>query len=225
MPPRLGPARVLILAEDPMSAALLGLLLESGTYEPAFALPGAPPEIALKRVRPLHVILLDGALDVARSDLFHTRAARRGVRIVLWATRDRAAEVGRIARARGLRTFTLPIGRDALAALLDASILPDRRNRTADRRTPTVVLAGEGLLFTDRRGRRWYVYDRRAGERRTDAHGAPAADAAAAESFRAFVNEAGEEWRYGFATGEAVEATPAALERQLAGAVRVRARG
>jgi hypothetical protein len=225
MPTRGRPARVLILSDDPMSAALLGLLLETGAYEPTFDQPGEAPEEALNRVRPLWVILLDGAMRVARSDLFYTRAERRGVRVILWSGASASADVAAIAQHRGLLSFTVPVTRAELVELLErAEVGKDRRSSREDRREPSVTPAGDRLLFTDALGRRWYVYDRRSADRRTDTgrtEDAVSVTARVAQVYRAFVNDAGEEWWYGFAPGEATDATPATLERQLAGAVRV----
>ena len=174
------PARVLILSNEPMSAALIGLLLEASTYEPAFAHPGETAEAALRRVRPVFVILLDVELDVARSDLFYTRAERSGVRVILYGRATDSDMVGALAATRGLRSFTLPISGGGLAMLLEESAPEERRDASRGPRRASVTPGGEALLFTDRRGQRWYVYDRRASERR--------AENRPDTTYRAFVN-------------------------------------
>jgi hypothetical protein len=211
MPKRGRGATVLILSGEAMGAALLGLLLERGPYEPAFAHPGETPEAAVKRVRPLFVILLDVAVDAARSDLFYLRAARRGVSVILYGNPADSTVVDELAARRGLRGFTLPITGPALTALLDEEQARERRDHKRPPRRASVDQAGDAILFTDRRGRRWFVYDRRVGERRADDRG---------PVYRAFVNEAGEEWRYGFAPDESADASVVMLERQLASAER-----
>ena len=211
MPKRGRGATVLILSGEPMSAALLGLLLEAGSYEPVFAHPGETPEAAVKRVRPLFVILLDVAVDVARSDLFYMRAARKGVSVILYGQTADSAVVDELSAKRGLRGFTLPITASELTALLDEEQDRERRDEKRPPRRSSATPAGDAILFTDRIGRRWYVYDRRIAERRADDRGAV---------YRAFVNEAGEEWRYGFAPDESADASVGMLERQLASAER-----
>src|SRR5918999_3878080 len=85
MDSRTQPKKVLVLSEQSMAAALLAMLLELEGYVPEFPRDGEPPDVALARVRPLLVVLVDQALDVARSDIFLTRAARRQVGVVLFA--------------------------------------------------------------------------------------------------------------------------------------------
>lgn len=195
-----------------MSGALLGLLLELSGYEPAFAHPGEGPEAAFKRVRPVVVILLDGELAIADSDLFHARARRSGARVILFGRASDSASLEAVARERNLPSFTLPIDRGALALLLDGTAPRGSGESPRDRRRRWVTPAGEALLFTDRNGERWYVYDRRSGERRAGER---------TEMYRLFINEAGEEWRYGLDPDEAPETSVAMLERQLANAMKV----
>src|SRR6476469_5817107 len=76
---------VLVLARDAVIAALLGLLLELEDYEAVFPRPDERPEDAIARLRPPLIVLLDGTLDTAHSDLFHVRAAARGSRVVLFS--------------------------------------------------------------------------------------------------------------------------------------------
>jgi hypothetical protein len=210
----------LILSSEPMSAALLGILLERDAYEPVFARPGETPEAALQRVRPLFVILLDERLDVARSDLFYTRAERSGVRVILWGAFVRSAETEALARSRGVASFTLPIAPSELAEILARpGVSMDRRGAGSERRAPAMTQAVDRVVFTDRYGRRWQVYDRRGGERRHSSADAPSSSGEA--EYRVFVNEAGEEWRYRLAAGEDGDLTPQTLERQLAEALKL----
>ena len=94
----------------------------------------------------------------------------------------------------------------------------DRRKDAAitDRRSPHISAAPDGtLIFGDRYGVRWHVYDRRSGERR----GSRVLGQSSAFD-RVFVNESGEEWFYELRAEELIDETAHALERQLAMAVR-----
>ena len=192
-------------------AALVGLLLELDKYEPTFALPNESPEEAVRRVRPFLVLLLDGAFEEAASDVFHARL--KGTPVVLFATPSNEGAVRTVANERNLPWFTMPVTREVLlrAVREAAATLVTRSGQ--DRRHPTAHRAADGtLIFRDREGREWQVYDRRAGERR--------ARSAGDNGYRAFVNRAGEEWWYELAPHEAVENSADALERQLAAATR-----
>jgi CheY-like chemotaxis protein len=105
---RAQPKKVLVLSDQPMAAALLGMLLELEGYEPAFARRGESPEAALARIRPLLVVLVDHALDVAKSDLFLARAARRQIGVVLFGTDGAASGPPAWARTRRVPWFRMP---------------------------------------------------------------------------------------------------------------------
>ena len=114
-------ARVLILARESVIAALLGMLLELDDYEPLFAAPGELPQDALSRVQPPLVIVLDGELDAAGSDLFHARAASGRAHVVLFSQPFAAADVRAMARRRRLPFFELPVDRAALGSAMDVA--------------------------------------------------------------------------------------------------------
>jgi hypothetical protein len=209
-------AKVLVLSPEPLVAALVGMLLELEAYEPAFAAPEESPEDAVTRVRPLAVIMLDGGLDAARSDLFFARVAKRRVPVLLFAEPAAGAEVAALAEARGLPFVVLPTDRATLARVLRSTTPGDVPRSGGDRRAPSAYSAPDGtLIYHDRTGQRWFVYDRRTGERR----GSPREAGTAAH--RAFISETGEEWHFPIARGQPLEATASALEWQLARAKRV----
>jgi hypothetical protein len=192
-------------------AALVGLLLELDKYEPAFALPDELPEEAVRRVRPFLVLLLDGAFDEASSDVFHARL--KGIPVVLFATPRNEGAVRTLANERNLPWFTMPVDRQTLVRAVREAAASLVTRSGHDRRHPTAHRAPDGtLIFRDREGREWQVYDRRAGERRSRSAGD--------NGYRAFVNPAGEEWWYELAPHEAIENSVDALERQLAAAMR-----
>jgi hypothetical protein len=114
---------VLILAREAVIATLIGMLLElDEDYEPAYPANGERAEDALARLRPplggRVVVLLDGEMDAAGSDLFFARAARARARVVLFGPPGDGAAIA-AARARGLPFCAMPCGRETLAAILD----------------------------------------------------------------------------------------------------------
>lgn len=115
--------RVLVVAADPVIAALLGLLLDPGAYEPVF--PGAleSPEQALTRMRPRLVILLDADLDAARSDLFFARTERLKASVVIFEapTVGSRTPPDRVSRGSGA-VLHLPTDRETLSQVLDRAV-------------------------------------------------------------------------------------------------------
>ena len=187
------------------------MLLELEKYEPAFARPDESPEEAVRRVRPFLVLLLEGAFEEASSDVFHARL--KGTPVVLFATPHTQAAVRTMANDRALPWFTMPVNRETLGRVIREATASTVTRSGRDRRDPSAHRAPDGtLIFRDRQGGEWQVYDRRAGERR--------ASSAGGNGYRAFVNHAGEEWWYELAPDEAAENSVDALERQLAAAVR-----
>lgn len=119
MPARRERTTVLILARESVIAALIGMLLELEEYEPVFADPGERPEDAIRRLRPPLIVLLDGALDAATSDLFHARADAAGARVVLFTEPLAAEELRAVARERRLPCVVMPVDRATLGRVLD----------------------------------------------------------------------------------------------------------
>jgi hypothetical protein len=201
-----------------MAAALLGMLLELEGYEPAFARDGEGPEAAFARVKPLLVVLVDQALDVAKSDLFLARAARRQVGIVMFGAHAVSTEPA-WARSRRVPWFRMPVDSAALRRAIEESTASFRlwRTGTERRRHRTETDADGTLIYHDQAGRRWQVYDRRSGERRQGGRAPAGADAA---GDRTFVNDAGERWRVDMVAADFLDDSPAGLEKQLARATR-----
>jgi CheY-like chemotaxis protein len=213
------PRKVLVLCSDPMVAALLGMMLELEGYEPAFARDGEGPEAAFARVKPLLVVLVDQALDVAKSDLFLARVARRQVGIVMSGP-EGASTASAWARSRRVPWFRMPVDGAALRQAIDESTASFRlwRTDTDRRRHRTETDADGSLIYHDRAGRRWQVYDRRSGDRRQSSRAPADADTG---GDRTFVNEAGERWRVEMVAADFLDESPAGLERQLARATRL----
>lgn len=201
-----------------MAAALLGMLLELEGYQPAFALAGEGAEAALARVRPLLVALVDQALDVAKSDLFLARAARRQVGVVLFGTQG-VSPASAWAQSRRVPWFRMPVDGASLRRAIEESTASFRLWRTdTDRRRQRTDTDADGtLIFHDRSGRRWQIYDRRSGDRRQGGNPTAGADAS---GHRTFVNDAGERWSVEMMAADFLEASPAALEQQLSRATK-----
>lgn len=197
-----------------MTGALLGMLVELAQLEPVFAAPAERPEDALSRHLPLLVVIADGEIDAIRSDLFLARAQHRGIGVVVFGTKGQP-EAASWALERGLPYLVLPTDAEAFGRLLDQATRLDRRARLAgDRRVARTERGVDGtLILQTGSGERWYVYDRRSGERRKS--GIPSEF-----SYRLFVNQDGVEVRVELAPHEFRDRTPETLERQLARATR-----
>jgi DNA-binding NtrC family response regulator len=115
-------ANVLVLARDPVVAALLGMLLELESCEPVFARPGERPEDAISRLRPPLVILLDADMEVARSDLFFARATKGHATVVLFGRGGANPDVAAAPGARGILWLAMPTDRATLARVLEAAL-------------------------------------------------------------------------------------------------------
>jgi hypothetical protein len=202
---------VLILTPQAMTGALLGMLVELSQLEPVFADPAERPEEALARHLPLLVIITDGDADAFKSDLFIARAQHRGIGVVVFG-RPSSNLTAEWARERGLPYLELPTDAEAFGRILDQAMRQDRRSRLVGdrRRQPHTERGADGtLILQAESGERWYVYDRRSGERRG------AGQPQSPDSYRAFVNEAGVELRVALEPHEFMERTPDALQQQL----------
>lgn len=201
--------KVLILTPQPMTGALLGMLVELSQLEPVFADGDERPEEALNRHVPLLVIIADGDVDAFKSDLFLARAQHRGINVVVFGVSHRGGTPV-WAKERGLPYLELPTDAEAFGRILDQAMRQDRRSRlSGDRRDPArTERAVDGtLIFHAESGERWYVYDRRSGERRRSEP---------TESYRVFVNQEGVELRVPLEAHEFTDKTPETLQRQLA---------
>ena len=194
--------KVLIIADDPLLAALIGSLVESARGTPAFAAPAEVADQAVARVKPLAAVLLDAGAAVAESDLFVSRARKLGARVLVFGTRTMVARRADWARTHSLETFALPDAVEALAQALERLNGEPRRPRSDADRRATERRPDGTLVFTDAAGTRWSVYDRRGTERRERVD-------------RRFVNEAGEVRHCEISEQEAGVVTASALAAQL----------
>jgi hypothetical protein len=198
---------VLVLANDPMLAALIGGLVELAHLKAAFAQPGETPEDALARVKPVAAILVDGDHADAEDDLIVARARKRGIAFLMFGTAAIARKRRAWAERQDVPVFELP----AQVSVLHDELLrlrePEQKQRTSTRRAPPHTERDQDgtLIFDDGKGTRWSVYDRRSEDRRSK----NSVD-------RRFVNENGAVLHCDVSEDEAASVSVADLARQLA---------
>jgi hypothetical protein len=128
----MGPTRaghsILVVAADPVLAALLGGVVESARYAAAFPAIDERPDQALARIRPLAAILLNAEERAAQSDLFVSRARQLRVPIILFGSREAMERSSAWAAQHGIPRFALPEQLDALREAL-GSLEPIPRHR------------------------------------------------------------------------------------------------
>ena len=205
------PRKILIVAGDPLLAALLGGLVELAQFEAAFSQPDERAHDALARVKPLAAILVEASDDFVESDLFLARARRGNVEILLFGSAGLIRARREWATAQRIKTFQLPEDVARLQASLDhlrngAEKSPGGRVvRGSSRRSAHTERDQEGtLIFDDGKGTRWSIYDRRGNERRRSAVD------------RQFVSSTGEVRHCEMSEEEAASLTVASLAEQLA---------
>jgi CheY-like chemotaxis protein len=209
--------RVLVLSDEPLVAALVGILVEVAGRTPVFADPGEAATDALERLRPLSVVLVDVAMGASHSDLFFAAAAKSGIGVAVFGPDMRSREIAEIASARNVPWFTIPPTAEQLSIALDVASSRDHRERSPERRAllsgveARITSDGTRILL-DSTGRRWMVYDRRASvDRRQEERESPPLSAV-----RVFVSDTGETRRCGLDDVEVRQASATALESQLA---------
>ena len=174
--------KVLVIAFDPMLAALVGALVERTGMQAAFPEPGEIADTALARVRPIAAILVDAMTSEAESELFLARANRKRIPILMFGPARTMSTRTVWLEQNAIRGYTLPDEVERLRLALAEIAGVKRAPRIgSDRRRPYTEKAADGaLLLVDDTGQTWTVYDRRSGtgdRRRTR---------------REFVNEAGD---------------------------------
>jgi hypothetical protein len=207
MTPERSGYRILIVATDPILAALVGTLVEHARFSAAFPGPDEAPTQALERVKPLAAVLVDLAEGEGASDLFASRAAKLGVPLFVFGRREIIDAHGEWIQARRVRAFALP---DQIAEMESAieGLKPDavRPRAPRDRRGETGRRPDGTLDFTDAQGVHWTVYDRRGPERRNRVD-------------RRFVSDAGEVRHCEITEQEARLVSAATLAEQLSRAI------
>jgi hypothetical protein len=194
--------KVLIVAPDPVLAALVGSVVELSRLSAAFPNVGERPEDALSRVKPLAAILIDGAADEAESDLFLARAKKKRVQLLVFGGAGSIAARRPWAKTRNVPIFALPDEVPQMEQTLQRIAASAGKSTRAFERRGKSKISGP-LVLHDRAGKRWSVYDRRAADRRQ--HSVD----------REFVSETGEVRHCHLDADEAGDTSPATLMDQL----------
>jgi hypothetical protein len=106
----------MIVAHDPVTAALLGASAELSGFEARFPQPDESIVDTIRRIRP-RILLLEW--DAARRrEALAGPALMQGTRVALFAGADRLRQVAVAARRIGVACFTLPLAEGELDALL-----------------------------------------------------------------------------------------------------------
>ncbi len=121
-------ARVLVLARDPVIAALLGMLLELEGYDPGFAEPGEAADAAIARLRPPLVVCIDCDLPEAESDIFYARVEHHNAVVVAFGAPGRERQLRGLAAERGIPYFLLPADRETLSDALRQALRGDEES-------------------------------------------------------------------------------------------------
>ena len=111
---------VLIVAQHPVLAALLGISVELAGSCPRFPAPDERLEDAISRLRPA-LVLLDVEHAASGEDETYQCVAQAGSRLVLFGPAWRPDGLARLAERRGVGVFALPAERSVLGALLPST--------------------------------------------------------------------------------------------------------
>ena len=206
MDPKRAGHKILVIAAEPLLAALVGTVVEAARFTAAFPDLDERPERALERVKPVAAILLEASDDRAGSDLFVARARKLGVRVLVFGPAHLMREQREWTRQHGLPAFTLPDQLEELTFVLGHLPLPTTRGAARRKAKTQVEHATDGsLVFDDASGVCWAAYDRR--------------DTNLVD--RRFVSEAGELRHCDVSSEEASSTTIDMLRDQLARAASV----
>jgi DNA-binding NtrC family response regulator len=196
--------KVLVIASDPLLAALVGGFVEITRLQAAFVDRGERLEEALVRVRPLAAILVDALIDEAESDLFLARARRRRIPFLMFGSAGSIQQREGWAKEQRVPTFPLPDSLHRLEEELRRLLPRPSYRRDAQRRAHTERSADGTLILEDVEGTRWSVYDRRGADRRSTVVD------------RQFVSESGEVRHCDVPLAESESLSVSALIEQLA---------
>jgi len=194
---------VLVIANDPMLAALVGQLVEMARFRATFPRLDEDPVSAFVRLRPVAVVLLDAESGASRSDVFVTRARRAGAEVMVFGSESQIEDAREWASARDVQLFALPEQISALSLALEQLHKPTQLPRQASRRAARVETGAEGeMVFRDDRGVAWSIYDRRIERRRNPID-------------RRFVSESGEVRHCHIGVEDAQSKSPQVIAAQL----------
>ena len=203
MDPKRAGHKILVVAAEPLLAALVGTVVEAARFTAAFPGRDELPESALERVKPVAAILLEASDDRAGSDLFVARAKKLGIRVLVFGPGHLMRSQHEWTKRHSLPSFTLPDQLEDLTFVLDHLRLTTRRGADGGRRKAQTQIERDpdgSLLFDDASGMMWAAYDRR----RTDVVD------------RRFLSETGELRHCDVTSEEAQAASIEVLRAQLA---------
>jgi CheY-like chemotaxis protein len=107
----------LVISTDPLTAALLGLLLQLEQVPVVYEVGDEVLQALFDRVRPT-LVLVDVDHPDGFSDVFMAHAQERGARVVAYSPRRLMEDVRESAAARGVGWFALPTVRATFAAVI-----------------------------------------------------------------------------------------------------------
>jgi DNA-binding response OmpR family regulator len=108
----------LVVSTDPLTAALLGLLLHLEQVPVVYETGGEALQALFDRVRPT-LVLVDVDHPDGFSDAFTAHAQANTARVVAYSPGRPTEDVRMLATARGVGWFALPILRAAFAAVIE----------------------------------------------------------------------------------------------------------
>jgi DNA-binding response OmpR family regulator len=111
------PVTALVISTDPMTAALLGLLLELESYHVVYHEGEEALAVLFDRVRPV-MVLVDVDHPDGFSEAFTAYVRDAGGRVLAFSPGRLRDDVRELATARQLPWFALPIDRATFAAAL-----------------------------------------------------------------------------------------------------------
>lgn len=114
---------VLVMSRDALAAALLGALVEIEGYAPRFVRDGEPARDALRRVRPV-AVLLDCDFPGGCAAAFIGPAKMLGASVVLFGRPAVAGVIAECAERFGVPVLAMPPSPGQLAGLLDRGAGP-----------------------------------------------------------------------------------------------------
>jgi CheY-like chemotaxis protein len=107
----------LVISTDPLTAALLGLLLQLEQVPVAYEVGDEALQALFDRVRPT-LVLVDVDHPDGFSEVFMAHARERGARLVAYSPRRLMEDVRESAAARGVEWLALPTVRSAFASMI-----------------------------------------------------------------------------------------------------------
>lgn len=116
-------SEVLIFSADALAAALIGASVELAGYTPMFAREGEPARDALRRVRPV-AVLVDCDHEDACNEHFLGPVMMTGAAVLVFSSARSRSDAAALVARFGVAAFTLPIAVEELGAIVRAAVGP-----------------------------------------------------------------------------------------------------